>query len=359
LVRALNYPDRRVQFAAADTLLRLPGPPPPQATVRIPEILRRIVQADPTSKVIVADFNQDRGKEVSAAVKEAGYEPITLRTGREVRDRLAEAADVDAILVDHVLPDPNLRTLLAQLRTDIDTAQIPLFITIPPLPEGVRPPETVIPLQRMIDPYRNVFIVAASNDKDLLGPMLETRIANAMGKPFTPEERKDMMAQAMIWLRRLALGEVPGYGVKSAEPAILKALRNEELNSFAVEAAGRLPSRAAQRELANVVLDEAVRAEVRASAAVELARSIQSNRLVLAKVQIVGLEAIFNKTDNATLKANIALVLGAMRPDLYKTGDRLKAFVPLAPPAEKAPEPGKAAEKEKMEKKEEKKDDKN
>jgi hypothetical protein len=151
---------------------------------------------------------------------------------------------------------------------------------------------------------------------------------------------------------------VPGYGVKSAEPAILKALRNEELNSFAVEAAGRLPSRAAQRELANVILDEAVRAEVRASAAVELARSIQSNRLVLAKVQIVGLEALFNKTDNATLRANIALVLGAMRPDLYKTGDRLKAFVPLAPPVEKAPEPGKAGEK--MEKKdEEKKDDKN
>src|SRR5581483_4579271 len=30
LVRALNYPDRRVQFAAVDTLLRMPGSPPPQ-----------------------------------------------------------------------------------------------------------------------------------------------------------------------------------------------------------------------------------------------------------------------------------------------------------------------------------------
>jgi CheY-like chemotaxis protein len=361
LVRALNYPDRRVQFAAVDTILRLPGPAVAQATVRIPEILRRIVQADPGSKVIIADFNQDRAFLVAKAVKECGYEPIVLKTGRQVLARLAEAADVDAIIVDHELPDPGMRALLALLRADIDTAQLPLFITVPPLAVGQRPAESVIPLQRMVDPYRNVFIVAASNDAELLKPMLDGRIAASTGKPFTEEERKGTMAEAMVWLRRLALGEVPGYSARAAEPAILKAMRSEELGALAVEAAGHLPGRNAQRELATVVLDEAVRAEVRASAAVELARHIQANRLVLPKNQIVALENIFNKSEDGRLKANVALVIGAMRPDLYKTGDRLKAFVPLpAAPGDK-PEPGKekmpkdkAMEKEKMDKEKDK-----
>ena len=46
LVRALDYPDRRVQLAAADALLRLPGPPVHQAMARVVEVLRRAVAAD-------------------------------------------------------------------------------------------------------------------------------------------------------------------------------------------------------------------------------------------------------------------------------------------------------------------------
>ena len=46
LVRALDYPDRRVQLAAADALLRMPGPPVHQATARVVEVLRRAVAAD-------------------------------------------------------------------------------------------------------------------------------------------------------------------------------------------------------------------------------------------------------------------------------------------------------------------------
>ncbi|OAI45660.1 hypothetical protein AYO44_12550, partial [Planctomycetaceae bacterium SCGC AG-212-F19] len=358
LVRALNYPDRRVQFAAADTLLRMPGSPPPQAPGRVVEILRRIVQADPVSKVLIADANQDRGLLVGEAVKESGFQPVVVRTGKEALERLREAADIDAIILDFEVPDFSLRALLPQLRQDVDIAQLPIFVTIPPLAEGVRPPDTIIPLQRIIQPYRNVYLVPASNDPEVLKPMLTQRIVAAMGKPLGEEERKNTMNEAMVWLRQLAAGEVPGYKATGAESAIIKAMRNEDLNALAVQAAGRLPGRTAQRELATTVLDEAVRAEVRASAAVELARNIQTNNLALSKAQILGLEALFAKTQDARLRGNVALVIGAMRPDGVKTGDRLKAFIPAVPGGEK-PEPGiKPKEldkgKEKMEKEEKK-----
>jgi hypothetical protein len=195
----------------------------------------------------------------------------------------------------------------------------------------------------------------------VLKPMLDQRIAASMGKPLAAEERKNTTNEAMLWLKRIATGELPGYKAIGAESAILKAMHNEELNSLAVEAAGRLPSRAAQRELATLILDEAVRAEVRASAANELARNIQSHRLVLAGNQVKGLETLFAKTEDGRLRSNLALVIGAMRPDVYKTGERLKAFIPPLPAADK-PEPGKEMpkEKEKMEKeKADKEKDKN
>jgi hypothetical protein len=354
-VRALNYPDRRVQFSAADSLLRLPGPPIPQGAPRVVEIFRRVLQSDPVSRVVIADFNRDRGLEIGKAVKEAGFEPIVVQTGKELLARLAEAADIDAILIEHQLPDPLLRTLLPQLRADVDMAQLPIFIMVPPLPRGVRPPDSVIPLQRMIEPYRNVFILDQTfpiNDVEQLKPLLEQRIVASMGKPLGAEERKNMMTESMVWLKRLAAGEPAGYTVSAAESAIVKSMRNEDLGALAVEAAGRIPGRNVQRELAAIVLDEAVRAEVRASAANELARHIQSNSMALSGQHIAGLNKTFQTTENERLKGNIALVLGAMRPDIYRTGTRIRDFQPVPVPGGAKPEPGK--EKEKMEK--EKKD---
>lgn len=358
LVRALSYPDRRVQFAAVDTLLRMPGSPPPQAPGRAIEILRRIVQSDGVNRVLIVDFNQDRGLLIAGALKEAGYESVVVRTGKEAVARLAEAADFDALMVDFEVPDYNLRALLPLLRQNIDVAQLPLFITVPPLAVGNRPPDALIPLQRIVEPYKNTYIIPATNDPEILKPMLSQRIVASMGKPYSDEERKNTMNEAMVWLKRIATGELPGYKAIGAESAIIKAMHNEELNALAVEAAGWLPSRTSQRELATTVLDEAVRAEVRASAALELARNIQSNRLVLAFNQVKALEALFAKQEDGRLRTNLALVMGAMRPDVYQTGERLKAFIPALPGAEK-PEPGKMPkekmDKEKMDKEKEEK----
>src|SRR5262249_39949250 len=54
LVRALYYPDRRVQFAAAAALLRMPSSPTPVAAGRVVEVLRRFVASSPAPKALVA-----------------------------------------------------------------------------------------------------------------------------------------------------------------------------------------------------------------------------------------------------------------------------------------------------------------
>jgi hypothetical protein len=51
------------------------------------------------------------------------------------------------------------------------------------------------------------------------------------------------------------------------------------------------------------------------------------------------LQQLFATASEAKLKANVALVLGSLRPDPRQTGERLKSFTPTftpaAPPAAK------------------------
>src|SRR5205814_1538038 len=72
LVRALDFPDRRVQLAAADALLRLPGPPVHQSSARIVEVLRRALAADsettlPTAplRVLVGHFQPQQAERMA------------------------------------------------------------------------------------------------------------------------------------------------------------------------------------------------------------------------------------------------------------------------------------------------------
>src|SRR5262249_36906951 len=146
----LNYPDRRVQFVAADALLRLPGPPSHPATHRVVDVLRRHAAAEPKVKVLVADANPDRAIAVAEAAKKAGFESAVAVTGREALPHLKAAAAFDALFVDHEIPDSDLVHLLAQARGDPDTASLPVFITLPPppAPDPRRPAEGPADLKR-------------------------------------------------------------------------------------------------------------------------------------------------------------------------------------------------------------------
>src|SRR5262249_46452025 len=135
LVRALYYPDRRAQLAAAEAIIRIPGPERPLAGARVVEVLRRAAAAEAAEKsapkVLVGFLNADTAQAVGNAVEKAGMVPVRVRSGNEAMKRLSEAADIDAILIDAGLPDPGLPSLLAQLRADVNVGDLPLVIAAP------------------------------------------------------------------------------------------------------------------------------------------------------------------------------------------------------------------------------------
>jgi hypothetical protein len=375
LVRALSYPDRRVQFAAARALLRMPNRPAPVASARVVDVLRRFVAADPVPKVLLVYTPADRSAELRKAVQEAGFQPEFAGNAKEAFEQLHRAADIDAILIHYTAPESELPYFLTQLRTDTDVGLLPVLLIAPP--ERLRPEDKETDvlsrqqfqnnLAQLADRHRNVWVIpeAAAATADQLKSQLENYLklavlppalarTSAAGSPrpeqyardlkaqLSAAERKQYAREALNDLRRMTTGELTGYDVLPAESAVVQALRSDDLAVTAVEVLGRLPGAEPQQRLAAIVLDPK-RGKLRVPAALELNRQAQKYGLVLSQALDAGrlqqLRAIAdNPAEDAALRTQVALLVGRMGMSARESGVRLYQFTPEAP-APPAPAP--------------------
>jgi hypothetical protein len=321
---------------------------------------------------------------VADAVRKAGFEPVTAVTGRDALRLIRQAADIDAMLIDQGIIDPDLTHLLGQLRADIDVGLVPILITEAPAAEGRQAALDSSPaglhrqrlaaealsrrqtaynqaddsIRALAKQYPRVDVIAATTDVNKIKALLGERIGADMGRPFTTAEqpaaatadrlkrliaeRKDHADRALVWLARLTKGEVAGYDVRPAADSLTAALRyanhGTEATNAAIDAVSRLPGAKPQIALAGFVLDAKRTPPQRAAAATELVRHIQQHGALLDAAQVRALEALARAADtDAALKANAALVIGTLRPDSKTTGERLKGYTPPPPPAPKPP----------------------
>jgi CheY-like chemotaxis protein len=341
LTRALYYPDRRVQMAAVQARLRIPGPSSALTTARVVKILARALAADPKGagppaqrgggpRVLVAYFNEDVLNRVANAVTGAGFEPVKARTGRDVLRRLNQAADIDLVLLDAGLPDPGLAPLLGQLRSDVNYGLLPVVLTAPPA--------RVDALNRFVERYPNVTVLpqdTAADPKALRASFL-LRLDDPNQPALTQAERKEYAEAAARALAGLARGTPPGYDLTPATDALIDALRANTLSpegqTAVLEAVAHLSGVRPQIELANVVLDTNRPREVRVAAAAQLVRHMQEHGPVLTRAEVQALTELYARPNlDPTLKGHLALVLGSMRPNARLTGERLLQFQPVVP----------------------------
>lgn len=131
--RALDYPDSRVQLAAATGLMRAPVPPTHGKSARVVEILRRALSGSPEAgkgvgRVLIADPVASRGGKLVDNFQKLGYVAELFASGRDLMRRVARASDFDLIVIDRHTVDPLLPDLLPQLQSDLNSARRPVLI---------------------------------------------------------------------------------------------------------------------------------------------------------------------------------------------------------------------------------------
>ena len=320
LVQALRYPDRRVQIAAADAILRLHRATP-VAVSRVEDVLSRTANVEVSPKILLVDPNGDRANAVALAIQKAGYQVVISNNGNAALKRLTAGADIDAIVLDASVTDPQLPFLIPQLRADIDSGRLPIIVTAQP--------QQVAELEKRLAGTPGLLVTAETTNTSTLKTVLDQQIKAQEGRPLSEIERKDYAALAMLWLARIARGEVPGFDAQPVQGALLQGLLSNDLAPFAVEAAGYLPGPEAQRQLARVVLDDARPANLRIAAAYSLMQSLQHFGLLLSADQVAALKALYETAPDAKLKSGLAVVVGALRPDARQTGQRLQRYTPV------------------------------
>jgi CheY-like chemotaxis protein len=368
LVRALEFPDRRVQLAAADALVRIPGPFAQQNQTKVVEILRRSLSAESEvalpgkPRVLVAHYDAAKGRDLAGVFREAGFDVVNVRTGHELMDRVRQANDIDFVAIDSELPYPPLPDVLAHFRYDTFAKSVPVRVLYQPKDRSTYPsvamesrlarstPQTVAirndeeraafdadnRIKALTVNMPGVELVRGPVTAAVVKASFEQDVNVEAGPSLSADERKAAAKLAIGLIRDLAIGQ-PGIDLKPADRAIRQAMKVDDLAADAIVAAGRLSGREAQIDLAALTLDNKRKPELRLAAAENLALHIQRFGAALTPATGDALVQLAASTSDPVFRGQVASVVGVLTPEGKTTGLRLQRYF--------APKPGSTATK--------------
>ncbi|QDV16862.1 hypothetical protein Pan153_14960 [Gimesia panareensis] len=321
LIAALNYPDRRVQFAAATAILQLdPARPFPGAT-RVISILTRALRGEGTQAAIVVDSNIPRGQTMAGVFHELGYDTTPVQTGMDGFKAATQRMDIEFIALEYNIARWGLSQTIANLRADSRTANIPIIIYGP------------LRLQNKIEHstryYPLVKYIVESQNSDDVGSQMKPFLDGLKTPELTGALRSEYRAAALYWLSHIATGQRTNiYDLKPAEKPVLDLVSDRALASNALITLGSIPTRSAQEDLVQVVTTPTFEADVREIAALQLAFHIQKFGLLVDTMQVTELQKAYQAAKEPKLNTALASVMGTLMPDSKIVGERLQKFQP-------------------------------
>lgn len=321
IVQALNYPDARVQFAAAATVLTIDPEKRFRGATRVIDILARALNdaGSPTSLVVNASVS--KATSLAGLMTQMGYDPQVARTGREAYRLAASRGDIELILLQANTIRWPLSQTLANLRAGARTKGIPIAIYGP---EGLR--------RRMahhLRRYSRVEYIAESTTGEHLQMQLRPFLTALQTPSLTPQQRAEQRQAAAYWLAQIATGQrAKLYDLRSAESALVASISDPNLTEDVVRALAAIPTKRSQTAIHSAVTNINAKPAIRAAAATQLATHIQKYGLLLSMTQINQVKQLQMTTGDPDLATAVASVLGSLKPDAKRVGKNLQS-IPL------------------------------
>ncbi|MBI3865879.1 MAG: HEAT repeat domain-containing protein [Planctomycetia bacterium] len=318
VVSALDFPDPRVQFAAASAILQIDPTTPFRGAVRVVDVLKRSLVTDGRAHAVVGEVSPDRGAMIGGILRELGYEPLVFNSGRDAFAAAASRTDVELVVLHPNIIRWPLSETLANLRSDSRTASIPVV---------VHGPSALAPkLQRTTRNFRLVSYSWAAETTSDFDRQLTPLLRQVKSTSMTAQERSAQRTAAAAWFAHLAQGRrLKVFDITTAEPELANILDDDEVSSYGLEALGEIATQTSQRRIAGVVLDPQARLDLRRTAAAKLAFHVQRFGLMLSKSDVEALRAVWESArEPAELRTAVGGVIGSLKPDAALAGKRLK-----------------------------------
>ncbi len=233
------------------------------------------------------------------------------------------------------------------LRAHVDTVALGLAV------ETFRDTALEGRLAKRLVNYPRVRIIPEPYSRSDLLPAIATLFADPTMRPRAAATKQAEAKQAISYLRRMALGDLPGYNLRPAASEILAALNNPdpEVVSEAVDTVERFMTGDAQAALIRVALKDVRNRPlaVRNKAASAAVRHVRAHGKAVPATLIAQVADQANTEPDPELRGKLLTLKGMLdfRPGEFV--DQLKNYsppiIPVVPKKEPAKEPGKEPEK--------------
>jgi hypothetical protein len=332
IVRGLYFPDRRVQFAAVNALLKMPTSPTPVAASRVVDVLNRLVTIDQPPAALILGASGDKAAEVTQAMKDAGLTPIQGKTPNEGLAKVRTIGNIEAIVLHYGMSSREVNYALNQIAADTDFGRTPVLL--------VAPADKMVEYRRLAAKFPRVRVVseAVLPSVDETKKILDELTVAAGVAKLSPEERKLIAAESLDEIRQMSKNQIAGYDVRPTFDNVALSIRTPDLAPIAIEALGTMPGSGPQIRLAGVVLDP-TKEKLRTTAARELNRHVQYNGLLMPQEQFRKLVAMYATEVDVGLKTELAYLIGSFRSTRARDGAVMTNFRPDAPAAPMPPAP--------------------
>ncbi|MBM80595.1 MAG: hypothetical protein CMJ78_08385 [Planctomycetaceae bacterium] len=319
LVLALDYPDQRVQFMAATTVLQLEPNAPFRGSRRVVEILQRGLTDNGTRRALVIDANSQRANTLADLAGTLGFDPITAATGQDGFRIASERGDIELIMIEANVARWPLSQTLANLRADARTARLPIAVF------GLEKFQDK--LDRAVSRYkRTVFFVEPKSPatmKAAVTPLLQQITTPAL----TDVQRDERIEAAAFWFGHIsANARRKVFDISTAERALFQAVNDPKLAGSVIYALASIPSQSAQQRLKEISANDTLEADFRQTSAVQLAFHIQRFGLLLTKTEVEETRSAWQKTTEPGLKTALASVIGSLNPTRRRVSEVLSNF---------------------------------
>lgn len=322
IIAALNYPDSRVQFTAAVTVLQLDPNRKFRGSTRVVTILTRTLMDDGSPAAVVIHPDVQQSSSIAAFLQQKGFNARTARTGREGFLLATKRDDVELILVDANVARWGLSQTIANLRADSRTAYIPIAI--------FGPEHLKLKMDNLIRHYPLIGFMDKPTSSKQLDLGLNPILAAFKTPTPTPAQRVAKVDAAAYWLAHIANSKrADVFDISSAEEALIKQLSDPVLFDNCLRALSQIPTKSTQTMFQQIVINADQAADAREQAALNLAFHIQRFGLLLNDEQVAKLQIIWkNSSAGPKILTAIATVIGSLKPDNARVGKRLKQIVP-------------------------------
>ena len=305
ILQALNYPNFRVQFAAASTILQLDPQKEFRGAARVVSILTRGLNDTGSSVGLAIDPNSDRAATMAGLMGELAYEPQNATTGQDGFKIAAERGDVELIAIHAACIRWGLGQTIANLRADARTAGIPIVI--------YGPESVLVDAERLMEQYPLVGFALNGDQSFKLG--VRQFLGQLQTPPETEAQRAARTQAAAYWLAHIAGGtRTSVFDIAPAEEALFNATVDPSTADNAIIALGAVATASSQQRLMEIAVTDAREPALRENAALQLAFHIQKYGVLLTKQGVLDVRTAWQNATDSVLRTALAAVLGSFGP---------------------------------------------